>query len=224
MTKGSGPGAKTGGQPPDDGQGSKNWHHGQLWLPGASEQKSQSWRGKSLSGSAQIKTWMFGACGSFVMSFIWFWEDLQGLNGLPQWLSGKESACNAGDSGDLGSIPGSGRSPQVGMATHLRWLSDKESACKAGDSGSIPGSGRYPAEGNDNPLQYPYLGNPMDRGTWGIMIQGVTRVTHDFVTKPPVFLPGKSHGERKLVDYSQWDRKELDMTEVTDQACRAWVN
>ena len=31
--------------------------------------------------------------------------------GLPWWLSGKESACNAGDSGDLGSIPGSGRSP-----------------------------------------------------------------------------------------------------------------
>ena len=27
---------------------------------------------------------------------------------LPRWLSGKESACNAGDTG---SIPGSGRSP-----------------------------------------------------------------------------------------------------------------
>ena len=31
--------------------------------------------------------------------------------GLPQWLSGKESACNAGDSGDMGLIPESGRSP-----------------------------------------------------------------------------------------------------------------
>ena len=29
---------------------------------------------------------------------------------LPQWLSGKESACNAEDTGDVGSIPGSGRS------------------------------------------------------------------------------------------------------------------
>ena len=29
----------------------------------------------------------------------------------------------------------------------------------------------------------------------------------------PVLLPGKSHGERSLVDYSPWDRKELDMTE-----------
>ena len=31
--------------------------------------------------------------------------------GFPQWLSSKESACNAGDTRDLGSIPGLGRSP-----------------------------------------------------------------------------------------------------------------
>ena len=31
--------------------------------------------------------------------------------GLPRWLSGKESACNAGNARDAGSIPGSGRSP-----------------------------------------------------------------------------------------------------------------
>ena len=30
---------------------------------------------------------------------------------LPNGSSGKESACNAGDTGDAGSIPGSGRSP-----------------------------------------------------------------------------------------------------------------
>ena len=29
----------------------------------------------------------------------------------------------------------------------------------------------------------------------------------------PVFLPGKSHGQRNLVGYSAWDRKESDMTE-----------
>ena len=28
----------------------------------------------------------------------------------------------------------------------------KESACSAGDLGSIPGLGRSPGEGNDNPL------------------------------------------------------------------------
>ena len=36
------------------------------------------------------------------------------LMGLPRWCSGKESACNAGDKRDVGSIPGSGRSPGVG--------------------------------------------------------------------------------------------------------------
>ena len=40
----------------------------------------------------------------------------------------------------------------------------KESACDAGDPGSIPGLGRSPEEGNENPLFYPYRGNPMDTG------------------------------------------------------------
>ena len=31
------------------------------------------------------------------------------------------------------------------------------------DSGSIPGSGRSPGEGNGNPLQYSCLGNSKDR-------------------------------------------------------------
>ena len=51
----------------------------------------------------------------------------------------------------------------------------------ARDPASIPGCGRFPGEGNGNPL--------------------------------PVFLPGKFHGERSLVGYSPWGRKELDTTE-----------
>ena len=46
------------------------------------------------------------------------------------------------------------------------WLSGKESTCNAEDAGSIPGLGRSPAVGNVNPLQYSYLGNPMERGDW----------------------------------------------------------
>ena len=57
--------------------------------------------------------------------------------GTSQWLSGKESACNSGDPGGLG---------------------------------SIPGSGRFPGERNDNPLQYSCLENPMDRGTWPAIV------------------------------------------------------
>ena len=39
---------------------------------------------------------------------------------LPQWLNSKESACNAGDSGDEGSIPESGRSPGGGNCNPLQ--------------------------------------------------------------------------------------------------------
>ena len=39
----------------------------------------------------------------------------------------------------------------------------KESAYNAGDLGSIPGSGRSPAEGNGNSLQCSCLENPMDK-------------------------------------------------------------
>ena len=46
----------------------------------------------------------------------------------------------------------------------------KESACNAGALGSIPGSGRFPGEGNGNPLQYSCLENYMDRGAWWALI------------------------------------------------------
>ena len=42
----------------------------------------------------------------------------------------------------------------------------KASVYNAGDLGSIPGSGRFPGEGNGNPLQYSCIENPMDGGAW----------------------------------------------------------
>ena len=45
----------------------------------------------------------------------------------------------------------------------------KNPPANAGDSkdlSSIPSSGRSPGEGDENPLQYSYLENPMDRGAW----------------------------------------------------------
>ena len=42
----------------------------------------------------------------------------------------------------------------------------------AGDMRSIPGPGRSFGAENDNPLQYSYLGNPMDRGAWGATVHG----------------------------------------------------
>ena len=55
-----------------------------------------------------------------------------------------------------------------GVAKSWTRLSDfggsdgKASAYDAGDLGSIPGWGRSPGEGNDNPVQYSFLGNLMD--------------------------------------------------------------
>ena len=51
----------------------------------------------------------------------------------------------------------------------------KKSACNAGDPGSIPGLGRFPGEGNDNPLQYSYLENSMNRGAWWASVHGVAK-------------------------------------------------
>ena len=122
---------------------------------------------------------------------------------FPGDSDGEESTCNVGD---LGSIPGLGRSPGeeseisplpsscLGNSTDRgAWraavhraaksqtqLSDfhfhfspgdplKNLPANAGDSrdaGSIHGSGRYPGEGNGNPLQYSCLGNAMNRGVW----------------------------------------------------------
>ena len=41
--------------------------------------------------------------------------------GLPRWLSGKESTCSAGDTGDMDSTPGSGRSPGIGNGNPLQY-------------------------------------------------------------------------------------------------------
>ena len=122
------------------------------------------------------------------------------MGGFSDGSSGKESTCNARDLRDVRSIPGSGRFPGEGNGSPLQyfclenltlkncllltvvllltpglpwWLSGKEFVDNAGDEGSIPGSGRFPGEGNGNPLQYPCLENPMDRGAWGAAVHGV---------------------------------------------------
>ena len=41
--------------------------------------------------------------------------------------------------------------------------------------GSSPGLGRFPGEGNGNPLQYSHLGNPIDRGDWRAIVHGVAK-------------------------------------------------
>ena len=57
----------------------------------------------------------------------------------------------------------------------------------ARDTGLTPRSGRYPGEGNGNPLQYSCLGNPMNRGGWQATVHVVTRVGDNLVTKQQKF-------------------------------------
>ena len=64
-----------------------------------------------------------------------------------------------------------------------RWPSGKELACSAVAMDLIPGLGRYPEGGNDNPLQHCCLGNPMDRGDLAGYSSWDHRVGHDLATE-----------------------------------------
>ena len=95
------------------------------------------------------------------------------MNGLPKMLLlgdisgfadssvGKESACNAGDSG---LIPGLGRSAGEGIGYPLQcsWASLVAQLVKNLLQCERPGLGRSPGEGKGYPLQYSGLENSMD--------------------------------------------------------------
>ena len=52
----------------------------------------------------------------------------------------------------------------------------KNLPAKAGDiRDSIPGSGRSPGGGHDNPLWYSFLEKPMDKGAWGATVHRITK-------------------------------------------------
>ena len=51
----------------------------------------------------------------------------------------------------------------------------KNPPANAGDTNSIPRLERFPGEGKGNPLQYFFLGNPMDGGTWQAIVHGVAK-------------------------------------------------
>ena len=79
-----------------------------------------------------------------------------------------------------------------------RWLSGKESACNAELSGSIPGSGKSPGEGNGNPL-HSCLGNPMDRGAGRLQSMGLQRAKQ----QRQLLSPNKLLDSRDLVCLAQ---------------------
>ena len=56
----------------------------------------------------------------------------------------------------------------------------KNLPANAGDEGSILELGRAPREEIGNPLQCSCLGNPTDRGAWGLLSMGSQKVRHYF--------------------------------------------
>ena len=52
----------------------------------------------------------------------------------------------------------------------------KNSLSKAKEAGSIPGSGRFSEEGNDNPHQHSCLENSMGRGACRVTVHGITEL------------------------------------------------
>ena len=75
----------------------------------------------------------------------------------------------------------------------------------AGAMGFIPGSARSPREGNGNSLQYSCLGNPIDRGAWQAVVQGIakelgrtepTHTTQDILGGPVVKTVLSAQGEQ----------------------------
>ena len=78
--------------------------------------------------------------------------------------------------------------------------------CDAGEAGSIPGPGRSPGVGNDNPLQYSCLENPMDRGAWQATVHEVResdmteRLTHTFTI-------ARTWKQRKCPSTKEWIKK-----------------
>ena len=59
----------------------------------------------------------------------------------------------------------------------------KNLPANVGDTSSIPGLGRSLGEGNGIPLQYSYLGNPMDRGAWWATVYEVAKESDMTATK-----------------------------------------
>ena len=129
----------------------------------------------------------------------------------------KNLPANAGDTGDWGSIPGSGRSPGGGHGNPLQhpclenatdggaWRAIvhgvAQSTCMSGFPGGA--SGKEPACQRRRHKRCGFeswVRKIPWRRTW---------------QPPPASLPGEPHGQRSLVGYSPWGCTESDMTEGT---------
>ena len=87
---------------------------------------------------ASITTWALELSLTLVSASIW--ESASVSLGFQTWLwlTGNESACQVGDTGDVGSIPGSGRYPGEGNGCQLQYSFPGESHGQRSPAGCSP--------------------------------------------------------------------------------------
>ena len=78
---------------------------------------------------------------------------------MPRQLNGERTIFSAKGAGTIGS-------PYATNGASLVVQTVKNLPSSEGGTDLIPGWTRSPGEGNSNPLQYSFLGYPMDRGAW----------------------------------------------------------
>ena len=131
--------------------------------------------------------------------------------GFPCGSAGKESACNAGD---LGLIPGLGRSPGEGKGYTFQY-SDLENSMES----IIHGVPKSRTQLND--FHFTSLSRTVAQIVKNSPVMQETRVQplgqenplEKGMTSHYTILPGEFHGRRILVGYSQQCRKKSDTTE-----------
>ena len=107
----------------------------------------------------------------------WNLSHITKIYGLPRWLSGKESACQAWD---LGSIPGSEDPLEKEMSNHSSILGTSLVAqvvrnLPAMQETQVWSLEKIPWRRQWLPLQYSCLENPMDREAWWATVHGVAQ-------------------------------------------------
>ena len=119
------------------------------------------------------------ACLSFLLYVCWWcwrrqWYPTPVL--LPEKSHGRKSLVGCSPWG----CKESNTTERLHSHFHPGGASGKAPPTNAGDAVSIPGLGRSPGGGHDNPFQYSFLGHPIDRGVWRAMPTGLQRIRHNW--------------------------------------------
>ena len=80
---------------------------------------------------------------------------------------------------------------------------------------SIPVLGRSPGGGNGNPLQYPFLENPMDRGAWWATVHRVAELDTTEATQHAHAMEAKVLSYKNITDIIQQNLVEVE--DISDE-------